>query len=743
MHEIGYLHLIPLLPLLGAAFNLILGKRLPRPVVHFVGCGVVFAAATLALNAVVGDLYPLWRADAGGVPAVTQTVYTWLQAGDFSLPLKLVVDPLSGVMILVVTIVGFFIHVYSMGYMAHEPDYPRFFGYLNLFTGSMLILVLGDSLPVMFVGWEGVGLCSYLLIGFWYKSDHNAYCGRKAFVVNRIGDFGFLLAVFLVFVTADTLSMTELRGKAELFKTVAWLGMPVAFWVGLLLFVGATGKSAQLPLYVWLPDAMAGPTPVSALIHAATMVTAGVYLVARMSFIYVLSPAVMAVVAIVGALTALFAATMGFAQNDFKKVLAYSTISQLGFMFAGVGVGAFSAGIFHLTTHAFFKACLFLCAGSVMHAMGDRGDIREMGGLRKLTPITHWTFLLSTIAIAGIVPFSGFFSKGAILAGAFGAENPAFHAVGKLVWVLLLAAALCTAFYMFRLYYLVFSGASRADEHTQHHIHESPPAMTIPLMVLAAGAVVVGLVGVTMVPRIDICTRWLAPVFGGGHGAAGGHHLSLGTELALEGLALVIALVGIGVAWRLYRGGYSDTIKALVLSLRWVHKVVFNKYYVDEAYELLIVRPLRYLAVLCHRVIDSFVIDLVIVNGSAWAVDFLGRGAKRLQSGDVQRYLVAILVGVAGLVFFASRPAASFTAPARVAVGAPWQADASKLLKSGRELSFAWDFEGKGKFELLGSTPAPHRFAQPGKHRVTLKVCDRRFGPSACRETVQKVEVTP
>jgi NADH-quinone oxidoreductase subunit L len=742
MHEIGYLHLIPLLPLLGAAVNLILGKRLPRSVVHFVACGAVFAAATLALNVVFVDLYPLWKAGRAGVPAVGQTVYTWLHAGDFTLDLRLVVDPLAGVMILVVTVVGFFIHVYSMGYMAHEPDYPRFFGYLNLFTGSMLILVLGDSLPVMFVGWEGVGLCSYLLIGFWYQKDHNAFCGRKAFIVNRIGDFGFLLGMFLVFVTADTLSMSELRSKADLFRTVAWLGMPVAFWVGLLLFVGATGKSAQLPLYVWLPDAMAGPTPVSALIHAATMVTAGVYLVARMNFIYVLSPAVMAIVAVVGALTALFAATMGFAQNDFKKVLAYSTISQLGFMFAAVGVGAFSAGIFHLYTHAFFKACLFLCAGSVMHAMGDRGDIREMGGLRWRTPLTHATFLLSTIAIAGIVPWSGFFSKGAILAGAFGAENPAFHAVGMVVWVLLLAAAMCTAFYMFRLYYLVFSGECRADEQTKQHIHESPPAMTIPLMVLAGGAVIGGLIGITMVPRIDLISQWLAPVFGTGHGAAGAHHLSLGTELGLEAVALVIAGAGIGIAWRLYNGGYTDTVKSLVVSLRVVHKVVFNKYYVDELYELLVVRPLRGLAYLCHRVVDAFVIDLVIVNGSAWAVDFLGRGAKRLQSGDVQRYLVAILVGVSGLVFFASRPSASFTAPPRARVGAPWQADASALLRSGRELTFAWDFEGKGKFEALGARPAPHTFAKPGQHQVTLKVCDRRFG-NACRETAKKVEVTP
>jgi NADH-quinone oxidoreductase subunit L len=740
MHEIGYLHLIPLLPLLGAAINLILGKRLPRPAVHFVACGVVFGSATLALTAVFRDLYPLWAAHGPGVPALGQTVYSWLHAGGFNLDVRLLLDPLAAVMILVVTFVGFFIHVYSMGYMAHEPDYPRFFGYLNLFTGAMLILVLGDSLPVMFVGWEGVGLCSYLLIGFWYQKDHNATCGRKAFIVNRVGDFGFLLGMFLIFVTADTLSMTELRDKAELFKTVAWLGLPVAFWVGLLLFVGATGKSAQLPLYVWLPDAMAGPTPVSALIHAATMVTAGVYMVARLGFIFTLSPAIMATVAVTGALTALFAAIMGFAQNDIKKVLAYSTISQLGFMFAGVGVGAFGAGIFHLYTHAFFKACLFLCAGSIMHALGDRGDIREMGGLRRRIPITHWTFLLATIAIAGIVPFAGFFSKGAILAGAFGAENAAFHAVGKVVWVMLLAAALCTAFYMFRLYFLVFSGECRADEHTQAHIHESPPSMTIPLMVLAGGALVTGLIGITLIPRLDLFSQWLAPALATGH-AAEGHHLALGTEVGLEALALGIALAGIGGAWWLYRGGYTGTVKALVLSLRWAHKVVFNKFYVDELYDFILVRPLRGLAVLCHRVIDAFVIDLVLVNGSAWAVDFLGRGAKRLQSGDAQRYLVAILVGVAGIVFFASRPAASFTAPPRARVGVPWQPDASSLLRSGRDLTFAWSFDGTG-FKPQGAKPAPYTFQQAGKHRVTLQVCDRSFGRNACRESVKKVEVT-
>jgi NADH-quinone oxidoreductase subunit L len=736
MHEIGYLHLIPLLPLVGAAVNLIFGRRLGRPAVHFVACGAVLGAATLALTVVFRDLWPLTGA-AGGVPAVGETVYNWL-SGAFDLPVRFVVDPLAAVMLLVVTIVGFFIHVDSMGYMAHEPDYARFFGYLNLFTGAMLILVLADSLPVMFVGWEGVGLCSYLLIGFWYQKDVNAYSGRKAFVVNRIGDFGFLLGMFVIFVVADTLSMTDLRAKAELFKQASWLGLPFAFWVGLLLFVGAAGKSAQLPLYVWLPDAMAGPTPVSALIHAATMVTAGVYMVARLNFLYVLAPSIMAVVAIVGAVTALYAATIGFAQNDIKKILAYSTISQLGFMFAAVGVGAFAAGIFHLYTHAFFKACLFLGAGSVMHAMGDRGDIREMGGLRQKIPYTHWTFWTATVAIAGLLPFAGLFSKGAILAGAFGAENPAFHAVGRLVWALLLLAALCTAFYMFRLYYLVFSGDCRADEHTKHHIHESPPAMTIPLVVLAAGAAVGGFIGITLYRPMDLLGAWLAPVFVAVHG---GHHVGLGEELLLEGGAVLVAVLGWLGARALYRGGAQPAVGRLVLALRWLHKVVANKYYVDEAYDLVFVRPLRGVALVCRRVIDEFLIDLVLVNGSAWAVDFLGRGAKRLQSGDVQRYLVAVLVGVAAIVFFASRPPAQFRAPAQVTVGAEYQPDASELSKAGRALRYEWDFTGTGQWQAGGARPAPHRFTRPGHYTVSLRVCDQKF--STCKQASRRVEVRP
>ena len=442
------LYWIPLLPLLGAAFNLLLGRKLGRGVVHLVACGSVAAALVVGLIASASQLYPLWHqwhrlaetGQHGGVPALVYSAFDWISAGNVSINLGLLLDPLSSVMVFVITFVGFLIHVYSMGYMAHDRDYARFFGYLNLFTGSMLLLVLGDNLIVLFVGWEGVGVCSYLLIGFWYDKDGtekpgdaNASAGRKAFIVNRIGDFAFILGMFLIFSAAGTLNVVELQGKiGELMGIWSPLGQKMAVSVaavaGLLLLVGATGKSAQIPLFVWLPDAMAGPTPVSALIHAATMVTAGVYMVARLNFVFMLSPTLMGVVALVGAVTALFAATIGFAQTDIKKVLAYSTISQLGYMFIGVGVGAFAGGVFHLFTHAFFKACLFLGAGSVIHAMSGKQDIREMGGLSKKLPLTHWTFAVSCVAIAGIFPFSGFFSKDEILWRALSTANPGWGA---------------------------------------------------------------------------------------------------------------------------------------------------------------------------------------------------------------------------------------------------------------------------------------------------------------------------
>jgi NADH-quinone oxidoreductase subunit L len=526
------LYLIPLLPLLGAAFLLLFGRRLSRQTVHLVAVGAVLAAATVAIVAVMGDLWSLraaWikqGAPPGLVPKLVSSSWTWIASGDLRVPVGFMLDPLSAVMVLVVTGVGSLIHIYSCGYMAKDPDYPRFFAYLNLFTGAMLILVLADSLVLTFVGWEGVGLCSYLLIGFWYDKEANASAGKKAFIVNRIGDLGFILGMLLLWATVGTLDYSDLTSdglrnallekKWQFFaqgtdytsgKLEYWLELKPSLLIGVALFVGAAGKSAQFPLYVWLPDAMAGPTPVSALIHAATMVTAGVYLIARLSFLYTLSPVAMTIVAGFGAFTALFAATIAFAQNDIKKVLAYSTVSQLGFMFAAVGVGAFGAGIFHLATHAFFKACLFLGAGAVIHALHNQQDIREMGGLRRRLPATHWTFLVSCIAIAGLPAMSGFFSKDAIILaslvnvfdkapGTTMIQDSAAVWISRGLYVTLTAASLCTAFYMFRLYALVFLGESRSDAHTLETLHAPSASMDWPLILLAGGATLVGLLGV-------------------------------------------------------------------------------------------------------------------------------------------------------------------------------------------------------------------------------------------------------
>src|SRR5713226_4661978 len=459
---LDHLWIIPALPLLGFLLNGLFGRRAGHAFVSVVG------PSSSLLSAVAGTI------------AVFQYHAAYLA---FQL------DPLSIVMLMVVTWVGTLIHLYSVGYMAHEPGYARYFSYLNLFLAEMLVLVLGSSYLVMFVGWEGVGLCSYLLIGFYYDKEFAAAAGKKAFIVNRIGDFGFLVAMFLMFaffgsVDFEKVSTIALRGVEP------WLLTAVC----LLLFLGATGKSAQIPLYIWLPDAMAGPTPVSALIHAATMVTAGVYMIARSNVLYRLSPSAMLVVTFVGALTALFAATIAVRQNDIKKVLAYSTVSQLGFMFIGVGVAAYTAGIFHLVTHAFFKACLFLGSGSVIHAMGGEQDIRNMGGLWKKIPITAWTFLIATITIAGFPPFAGFFSKDEILVSAL--SNPYFPELGVWIWAIGTVTALFTAFYMFRLFFLTFGGSFRGTSEQEHHSHESPWTMTVPLVVLAAGSILGGALAV-------------------------------------------------------------------------------------------------------------------------------------------------------------------------------------------------------------------------------------------------------
>jgi NADH-quinone oxidoreductase subunit L len=553
-------------------------------------------------------------------------------------------DPISAVMVLVVTGVGFLIHVYSLGYMAHEEGFSRFFTYLNLFMAMMLTLVLGDNLLVMFVGWEGVGLCSYLLIGFFYDRPFDlrtgltcADAGRKAFITNRIGDFAFLVGMILLAVRYGTFRFPEIAQAVSGGGEHALLVV-----VGILLFLGACGKSAQIPLYVWLPDAMAGPTPVSALIHAATMVTAGVYMVTRMSALYAGAPEAMALVAVVGAATSLFAATMGITATDFKKVLAYSTVSQLGYMFAAAGVGAYVAGMFHLTTHAFFKALLFLGAGSVIHGLSGTQDIREMGGVRRSMPITFATFLVGCLAIAGLPGLSGFFSKDEILWAAWSSGH-----LG--VFALLALSAGLTAFYMFRLLYLVFFGESRAHGHG--HAHESPPSMTVPLVALAVLSIAGGWIGIPAALAggrdINVFHRWLAPaitmpVHAEGHGEAK-------AEMALMAAAVALAGVGIGIAWMLYRRreGLADRMAARVGPL---YRMARNLYWVDELYELLILRPFYVLCRWSAR-FDRYVIDGV-VNASGFTADFTGQVIKLFQTGYVRHYALLFLAGVVAILCY-------------------------------------------------------------------------------------------
>ena len=614
VQTVCYLRYIVLLPLLGVAFNLVLAPRCGRRAVNWVSPGVVLAAFCLSFAA-------LLQLPDGG--ALVDRVYSWIHSGALHVDVALRVDPLSAAMIAIITGVGFLIHVYSVGYMAEEPDAARYFAYLNLFTAAMLLLVLGDNLLLLFVGWEGVGLCSYLLIGFWYTDPEKADAGKKAFIVNRIGDAGFLLGVFVLFwglAAHDvwTLSFGAIAAHAGLLPT------GVVTLVGLLFFVAATGKSAQIPLYVWLPDAMAGPTPVSALIHAATMVTAGIYLIARMHFLYALSPSALTVVAVVGAATALFAATIALVQTDIKKVLAYSTVSQLGYMFLGLGVGAYAAAVFHVMTHAFFKALLFLGAGSVIHGMHEEQDVRRMGGLRRAMPTTYGTFAVGCLAIAGFPLLSGFFSKDLILEHVFAGGSGPLWLVGSL-------GAGLTALYMFRLLFLTFWGDTRAAPEVAGRIHESPHVMTVPLVVLAVLSVVGGYF---TLPNL------LAPLYGHAH-----PHV----PLLVKYLPTLLALGGIGVAYWLY---VRQPAAAERLGRRFagVHRLLLNKYYVDEAYDAVVVRPLMAAADWLWRVWDTRVID-GLVNGTARVVQAGGLFLRFWQTGNVQAYALSLSLGA--IVLFA------------------------------------------------------------------------------------------
>ena len=738
MHDVTYpIFLIILLPLAGAVVNLLVGRKMPRGFVHAVAVGAVAGSLGVALWLIGGPLWAQFTAHQAGAappPLLEQTLYTWIEVGNLQIDLAFRLDTLSALMVLIVTFVGLLIHIYSTGYMDKEPRYAAYFGYLNLFTASMLILVLADNLPVMFIGWEGVGVCSYLLIGFWFAKEANANAGRKAFVVNRIGDFAFILGMCLLFWATGTLNFAEFQSAEaqSAFAETFLAGERVAMWAGLLLFIGACGKTAQIPLYVWLPDAMAGPTPVSAIIHGATMVTAGVYMVARMSWMYASSTTAMAIVAGIGAATALFSAIIATSQRDLKKVLAYSTVSQLGFMVAAVGVGAYVAGIFHLLTHAFFKAGLFLSAGAIIHAMSGSGDIMKMGGLRKAMPKTHLSFLVFCLAIAGIVPFSGFFSKDEILVNVLTSGGEGWWMYyGELLWAMLTLAAACTAFYMFRVYFLVFSGESRADEETKAHIHESPALITSPLLILAAFCAVLGFVGlphlsfIQELGLINAIETWLDPsvksdVVPGKLTDAG--------KLQVAGLVLVLAIGAIFLARALYARGISPWLEAKTSSgpFARVHKTVADKFYVDELYDIIVVRPFRWLSRALFHFVDRFVIDTVFVNGPAKLIGFVGAGIRRVQSGQVQRYLAALIIGSALIFYFASRPSVDFdhepVGDRAVTFEAIVDAGPASV---GAEIE--WDFDGDGQVDATGPR-ATWTFSQPGTHHVTLRFRDGVFG---------------
>ena len=637
------LWLIVLLPLLGAAVNGFFGSRLPKTAVYATALGSTGLSFILALAAFF-ELLSLPPASR----VIVDKVYDWITAGNLNVEASFLLDPLSGLWMLVVTGVGFLIHVYSVGYMSHDRTYWKFFSFLNLFMFSMLMLVLGGNYLLMFIGWEGVGLCSYLLIGYDYHRTAAVVAGKKAFVMNRIGDFGFILAIMLIFVTFGSVDYHTVFAHAGEKLPVG--GMVVTA-ITLLLFLGATGKSAQIPLFTWLPDAMEGPTPVSALIHAATMVTAGVYMVCRSAPLFNLAPTAQMTVAVIGCATAIFAATIGLFQKDIKRVLAYSTVSQLGYMFMACGVGAYIAAAFHVMTHAFFKACLFLGSGSVIHAMDGEQNMEKMGGLKKHMPKTYWTFLISTLAIAGIFPFAGFFSKDEILADTFGSGHLA-------LWGIAAVAAGLTAFYMFRAVFLTFHGESRVDHKVEHHLHESPLVMTLPLIILAFLATVGGFLGIPLIEGANVLHNFLGPVFAGhgaAHAAEAGH--DAGMEVMLMLFSLGIAVVGIAMAWYFFLKN-KPAAERLQRSYSGIHSLIYNKYYVDELYDHLFTHPIvRFSREFLHKVFDVQIID-GFVNGTASFFAGLSTFARRFQSGFLRDYAFTMafaFVLIAGYYLFGGK----------------------------------------------------------------------------------------
>jgi len=623
--------LIPLLPLIGFVINGIGFRKVPKNLAGIIGSAAALGAFGISLMA--------WFSFTGQAQIIP--VFDWITVGKLSIPFSFQIDQLSLLMLLIVTGVGSLIHIYSVGYMSHDEGFGKFFAFLNLFLFFMLLLVMGSNYVIMFIGWEGVGLCSYLLIGFWNKVTNYNNAARKAFIMNRIGDFGFLLGIFLIIQTFGSVEYIQVFEKAAGMS----VGNATIAAITLLLFVGAMGKSAQIPLYTWLPDAMAGPTPVSALIHAATMVTAGIYMVVRSNVLYALAPSSLEIVAFVGVCTALLAASIGLFQNDIKKVLAYSTVSQLGYMFMALGVSAYSSAMFHVMTHAFFKALLFLGAGSVIHAMSDEQDIRNMGGLRKKLPITFITFLIATIAISGIPPFAGFFSKDEILAHVY-QHN-------KLMWVLGVAGSIMTSFYMFRLLYLTFFGSFRGTHEQEHHLHESPTSMTFPLMILAVLSVVGGMLNI---PHVLKGHEWLShfmePLFENAKHAnptlMAHNHLEHSTEYLLMGLSVAAALLAMLAARYIFIT--KQAVPSADGNESGLQKVIYNKYYVDEFYEAVFVNPTRKLSNFLYS-FGEFGINS-IVEGSGSFVKASSNQFRKLQTGETSYYVFAMVVGITALLLW-------------------------------------------------------------------------------------------
>lgn len=624
--SVSLLILIPLLPLLGFIINGIGFRHLPKNIAGTIGSATALGAFAISILA--------WNS-FGGQPQIVK-VFDWISIGQLTIPFAFQIDQLSLLMLMVVTGVGSLIHIYSVGYMSHDEGFGKFFAFLNLFLFFMLLLVMGSNYVIMFIGWEGVGLCSYLLIGFWNKVTNYNNAARKAFIMNRIGDLGFLLGIFMIIQTFGSVEYLDVFSKAA--NGSFSINNSVIITITALLFIGAMGKSAQIPLYTWLPDAMAGPTPVSALIHAATMVTAGIYMVIRSNVLYSLAPATLGVVGGIGLLTAVVAASIGLYQNDIKKVLAYSTVSQLGYMFLALGVGAYTSAMFHVMTHAFFKALLFLGAGSVIHAMSDEQDIRNMGGLRQHLPVTFWTFLIATLAISGIIPFAGFFSKDEILAHVF--EH------NKLMWGLGLITSMMTAFYMFRLLFVTFFGKFRGTHEQEHHLHESPASMTVPLMILAVLSAIGGFMNIPhalgggeslshfMAPLFELSKQVNPDLFEG--------HLDHSTEYILMGVSVGAAVLSILFAYNLFIS--KNTVPVADKDVKGFAKVLQNKYYVDELYEAVFVNPMRKLSDLLYS-FGEFLIDL-IVNGTGRLVQFSAGRLRLLQSGETGFYVFAMVIGI-------------------------------------------------------------------------------------------------